>query len=152
RGLYQGKRGHLLQPEWEGDVLRFAYDGADGLYRSLMIHFSPAPVGMNPHTAYFKVALQPKERWQILVSLQMAETAGTRPRLSTTGMELEHASIERALRTSCASWLRQETQVTSDSMMLNHIIDRSMRDLGMLCSRIGKVKYFAAGVPWFVTL
>jgi glycogen debranching enzyme len=152
RGLFQGKRGHLIQPELESDAMRFAYDGADGLYRSLTIHFSPAPVAMNQHTAYFKIALQPKERQQIRISLQMAETSGGRPRLSTMGPELERASIERALRSSSASWLRQETQVASDSMMLNHIIERSMRDLGMLCSRIGKIRYFAAGVPWFVTL
>src|SRR5262249_30606599 len=152
RGLFQGKRGHLRQPECLGDALRFAYDGADDLYRSLTIHFTPTPVGMNQHTAYFKIALLPKEHQHILVSLQMAETAGSRARQSIRGIELERAPIERALHCSSESFLRQETQVTSDSMMLNHIIERSMRDLGMLCSQIGKIKYFAAGVPWFVTL
>jgi glycogen debranching enzyme len=48
--------------------------------------------------------------------------------------------------------LRQETEITSDSLMLNNIMDRSLRDLWVLRSHLGEASYFAAGVPWFVTL
>jgi glycogen debranching enzyme len=138
--------------------LRFAYDGADDLRRALTIHVAPEPEGANQHTAYFKIALQPKERQRIFVSLQMSETPigqASVPMSHPVPLEhpeLDRMAIETALRSSCESWLRRETRITSDSMMINHIMDRSMRDLGMLCSQIGKVKYFAAGVPWFVTL
>src|SRR5262245_33342084 len=77
RGLFQGKRGQLHPPEWregENTALRFAYDGADRLYRRLTVHFSPAPSGTNQNTAHFKVALLPKERRRILVSLQVSES------------------------------------------------------------------------------
>src|SRR5215470_12793084 len=73
RGLFQGKRGQLHQPEWSdgkdgraGETLRFAYDGADKLYRKLTVCFSPAPAGANQNAAHFKIALQPKESRRIL--------------------------------------------------------------------------------------
>src|SRR5262245_13764579 len=55
RGLFQGRRGQLHQPEWVDGALCLAYDGADKLYRSLMINFSPAPAGTNQNTAFFKI-------------------------------------------------------------------------------------------------
>jgi glycogen debranching enzyme len=157
RGMFQGRRGQVRQPEWEDGALRFAYDGADDLRRGLTIDVEPVPEGVNQHTAYFKIALQPKERQRIFISLRMSETPigaalPAAPSEAPTRPEKDWAAIEGALRSSSESWLRRETCVASDSMMVNHIMDRSMRDLWMLCSRIGKIKYFAAGVPWFVTL
>ena len=63
RGLFQGKRGKLHPLEWfedGGRALRFAYDGADRLYRRLTARFSPAPAGTNQNTVHFKIALRPK--------------------------------------------------------------------------------------------
>src|SRR5262245_20305447 len=71
RGLFQGQRGKLHHPAWENHTLRFDYDGADKLYRSLKVHFAPIPDGKNQDTAFFRIALQPKESRQLLVSLQL---------------------------------------------------------------------------------
>jgi glycogen debranching enzyme len=65
---------------------------------------------------------------------------------------MDRAPVEFSLRSSSEAWLRQETEITSDSLLLNHVMDRSMRDLGMLRSNLGQASYFAAGVPWFVAL
>jgi glycogen debranching enzyme len=163
RGLFQGKRGQLHQPEWSdgkggpvGEMLRFAYDGADKLYRRLTARFSPAPAGTNHNTAYFKIALRPKESRRILVSLQLSESHDAEPaRLllrPPPSPPLDRAPAEFSLRSSSEAWLRQETEITSDSLLLTHVMDRSMRDLGMLRSNLGEASYFAAGVPWFVAL
>jgi glycogen debranching enzyme len=155
RGLFQGKRGRLHPPAWsEGEdaALRFAYDGADRLYRRLTVHFSPAPSGTNHNTAHFKIALQPKERQRILVSLQLSESPDIETARLFTRPQIDHAPVEFSLRFSEESWSRQETEITSDSLSLNHIMDRSLRDLAVLYSHLGEARYFAAGVPWFVTL
>src|SRR5262249_18839608 len=152
RGLFQGQRGQLHQPEWENDVLGFAYDGADGFYRSLMVHFSPAPAGVHQNTAYFKIALQPKEDRQIHVSLRLSESPDARVTKVDIYPQTDRERIEAGLRAKSEAWLRQETEISSDSMILNRIMDRSLRDLGMLRSHLKGVSYFAAGVPWFVTL
>ncbi len=168
RGLFQGKRGRLHPHEWSelpeqpervdgeessaGKTLRFAYDGADKLYRGLTVRFLPAPAGTNDATAYFKIALKPKERRRIHVSLQLFESPDIEPAHRSAHPRIDRAPVEFSLRSSCAAWLRQETEIISDSLMLNHIMDRSMCDLGMLRSNLGKASYFAAGLPWFSAL
>jgi glycogen debranching enzyme len=148
RGLLPDQRGRLHQPAWENGSLCYIYDGADKLYRSLMIHFSPAPGAKDQNTAYFKIALQPKERRRIHVSLQMSESHDRPTRQSLP--QVGSAPIDYSLRRSNKAW--QEMQIISDSMMLNRILDRSLRDLGILHSHLDRIRYFAAGVPWFVTL
>jgi len=156
RGLFQGKRGKLHPPEWRdgltGKALCFAYDGADRLYRRLTVQFSPAPAGTNHNTAYFKIELAPKERRQILVSLQLSESPDAEAARLLTLPQIDRAPDELSLRPSSEDRTRQETQISSDSLMLNRIMDRSLRDLGMLHSHLGEATYFAAGVPWFVAL
>lgn len=49
-------------------------------------------------------------------------------------------------------WVERKMSIRSDSRLLNVIIDRSLRDLQALESKLGDQTYFAAGVPWFVTL
>ncbi|HKX28954.1 MAG TPA: glycogen debranching N-terminal domain-containing protein [Blastocatellia bacterium] len=150
RGMFQGRRGQLHQPEWEKGRLRFAYDGADQLHRALRVHFSPAPAGVNQTTAFFRVSLQGKERQRIRVSLQMIEAPTSADEKTVPPPPVEQEPIEAALRSAGESWLQQETQVVSDSLIVNRILERSMRDLLMLHSRLGQISYFAAGVPWFV--
>jgi YD repeat-containing protein len=155
RGLFQGKRGKLHPLEWFDDggrALRFAYDGADRLYRRLTARFSPAPAGTNQNTVHFKIALRPKERRRILVSLQLSESSDAETARLLARPPVDLAGVEFSLRSSSAAWLRQEMEVTSDSLLLNRVMDRSLRDLGMLRSRLGDTSYFAAGVPWFVAL
>ncbi len=45
RGLLPKKLGKLHPSKWEGDALTFAYDGADGLYRSVSIYLLGATQG-----------------------------------------------------------------------------------------------------------
>jgi hypothetical protein len=42
RGMLPPQLGELQEPIWRDDVLSFVYHGADGRYRSLSAHFSPA--------------------------------------------------------------------------------------------------------------
>ncbi|HEX2910088.1 MAG TPA: glycogen debranching N-terminal domain-containing protein [Chloroflexia bacterium] len=53
----------------------------------------------------------------------------TRPGLRTTALEIESANE-----------------------LFNRVLDRSFRDLQMLLTHQGKDVFFAAGIPWFVTL
>ena len=108
RGLFQGKRGQLHPPEWiedeGGRALRFAYDGADRLYRRLTARFSPAPGGTNQNTAHFKVALRPKERRGILVSLQLAESSDAETARHLARPPVDLSEVEFSLRSSSAAW------------------------------------------------
>jgi glycogen debranching enzyme len=49
-------------------------------------------------------------------------------------------------------WVNGATQLRSDDRRLDRIVDRSLRDLHMLATSLRGHRYFAAGVPWYVTL
>ena len=152
RGMAHERRGLIHPPEWKDGTLGFLYEGADRLYRSLIIHFSPTPTDMDGATAHFQISLQPKQMKQIFVSLMISETKDKREAQTITRPVLDLNKIAAALKRGHEEWLKEDTQVVTDSFVLNRTMDRSLRDLSMLRSYIGGDEYFAAGVPWFVAL
>ena len=150
RGVYAGERGTIHPPAWDSDdVLSFRYDGADEIDRELAIQFSPRPEKMEQAAARFVIELDPIERRQLLISLFVSSSEmPARDRQRERPGRLKTNAEENHNR-----WLRKKTGIETDSLLLNRIMDRSLRDLGMLRNELGKdVTYFAAGVPWFVCL
>jgi glycogen debranching enzyme len=153
RGLLPEKLGQLHQPVWTDDCLGFIYEGGDGLYRSLSVHFSPGPRATDGTTARFQFTLPPEGTKQLLVSLIIAESPDVnaiQPKAEEPRPDLQR--VQKFLNESSEEWLGEHTEISSDSLLLNNLIDRSLRDLRALRSRIGDEEFFAAGVPWFVTL
>jgi glycogen debranching enzyme len=60
--------------------------------------------------------------------------------------------VKRRLQDACDQSLAAATEVCSESLLFNSLIDRSLRDLHMLQTTLQGQHFFAAGVPWFVTL
>ena len=50
-----GKRGRMHAPEWDETALRFSYDGADDVRRTLLVDFSLSPV-IAPRTSEQSIA------------------------------------------------------------------------------------------------
>jgi glycogen debranching enzyme len=151
RGLLPLQPGDLSEPTWHDGILTFAYEGGDDLYRRLDVHFAPEPDGTEGTSARFQIDLGSREAIEIRLALMISEAEEkTRPARS------EDASFEKKVDQDVnqkeGNWLQDETQMDSDSLVLNGIMDRSLRDLRALQSRIEGENYFAAGVPWFVTL
>ncbi|HXG68524.1 MAG TPA: glycogen debranching N-terminal domain-containing protein, partial [Blastocatellia bacterium] len=152
RNFPRERRGHVLEPVWQGDDLRFIYDGADDVYRSLTIHFSPSPVETQGTTALFRAELQPRESRQFLVSLLITESRNAEETRAVRRTRPNLERMEAALQEASARWLERDTQIFTDSMVLSRVLLRSLLDLNMLRSYVGREEYFAAGVPWFVAL
>ena len=152
RGLLPEKLGRSYEPEWKDGALRFVYEGADKIYRGLSVHFSPAPESTEGTTARFDIRLRPMERKRISVSLVIAESEDA-DRLFPDPRSLpDFSRIKSELRREYDEWVEGGARVHSDSLLLGAVIDRSLRDLHMLKSRLVGEEYFAAGVPWFVAL
>jgi glycogen debranching enzyme len=49
-------------------------------------------------------------------------------------------------------WERRSTEVRSSSLLFDLVLRRSLLDLRILRAQLGHHHFFAAGVPWFVTL
>jgi len=60
--------------------------------------------------------------------------------------------VEHALQGSSDHCFASETEIRSDGLLLNSLVDRSLRDLHLSKTNIGAQEFFAAGVPWYVTL
>jgi glycogen debranching enzyme len=84
RGTPPGKRGRLIAPVWDGTVLGFCYEGADGIRRSLLVDFSAVPL-VAPRTsertiAHFELTLASRVPQDLVVRFRVDEQALEAPR------------------------------------------------------------------------
>jgi glycogen debranching enzyme len=152
RELLPESLGTLQTPVWRDGALNFVYEGADDLYRSLTVSFSPPPDSTNDTTAQFEITLQPNEQREILVSLLLAESDDRNAIERQERQQPDKKQIQAVFHRSSDTSFSHYTQIHSNSLLLNQIIDRSFRDLAVLQSSINGEQFFAAGIPWFATL
>src|SRR5205823_741408 len=147
RGLFEGKRGACHKPEWRGDTLYFRYAGADKLDRVLAIQFEPSPNEKLAKGAGYRIQLDARGLHETKVTLKVSTSE--RPDCAFPS-PAEHASQKAG---GLRRWFENTAEVHSSSRILSRVMDRSLRDLGLLRSTLdGGAGYFAAGVPWFVAL
>lgn len=152
RGLLQKEYGKVHAPEWRDGVLFFLYDGGDRIHRSLSVIFSPEPEMTDEATAEFQISLRPEETQQLLITLCIAES-GDQKRVQPAAKH--HPDIRRVrdfLKRASDESISRSTEIRSDSTLFNKVMERSLRDLHTLKTEINGEQFFAAGVPWFVTL
>jgi glycogen debranching enzyme len=152
RGFLTGARGKLRSPSWRGNVLRFLYRGADGIFRSTHIHFSRRIARKFAAGAQFRLRLGPGESAKVQISATVAEARDLHRVRRETHAPLGVTDLRKQIRRRADAWVQQHTEVRSGSRVLNLALDRSLRDLGVLRSRLDGSHYFAAGTPWFATL
>ena len=147
-GLIHARRGESETPHWDKDVLRLAYHGQDAVIRSVSIRAHPAPDQRHQTAATFRIALDPGQRQTIRVSLTLQESrtegrTSLRPRRSRNTQPPSETNGQTT---------NQITRISGNGSGLDQLMDRSFRGLDVLRSHLDGDEYFAAGVPWFVTL
>ncbi len=151
RGLIQQQFGTVHDPQWQHDVLRFFYEGKDRISRALLIRADPKPAERRGTTAVFHIMLAPRGRDEIRLALDIEES--THPR---TGEQPPSRSLfaqrESALEAETKRAMHDVTRVWGNGSALDQLMDRSFRGLRVLRADLGGDTYFAAGVPWYVTL
>ena len=153
RGLLRDVKAKLFKPVWKDKCLVFSYEGGDKVRRSLAIHFHPLPAEVKGNTVRFDISLKPNENRQIRISLAIAESEEQPNRLfAQTSVYRDLHAVSQSIKASAEQWLKRETDFRSDSLLLNRVMRRSLMDLHMLKTSISGDDFFAAGVPWYVTL
>jgi len=147
RGLLPEQPGEMYAPVWHGKELVFLYEGKDKYYRRLAIHFSTPPSETDQTRVQFEVTLGPREMKEFSLSLTVSES--TERDEFSPGQKAER-TVTRTNK--FPDWFSEQVQYESDSLLLNKIMDSSLRDLRTLVTSIDEREFFAAGVPWFVTL
>jgi len=151
RGLVKQQYGQVRQPRWQDEKLIFSYEGKDGITRKLIVHTTPFPDERHETTITFHVNLPPRQHRIFTLSLVIEEskvvTSGVRHHSHLSGFQHQVSDHEEDTR-----WMSGITQVSGNGSALDQLLDRSFRSLRVLRTSLGADKYFAAGVPWFVTL
>jgi glycogen debranching enzyme len=151
RGLVTQRYGRVQEPQWHGGELSLGYEGQDGIHRRLLIQTDPPADEHHGTTATFHVSVAPRRQRRIRVALVIQESKGghTSPRHSHLSDFQQH---ESNLEAQTKQWLAEITQVSGNGSALDQLMDRSFRSLRVLRAHLDEDAYFAAGVPWFVTL
>ncbi|HTL61049.1 MAG TPA: glycogen debranching N-terminal domain-containing protein [Nitrospira sp.] len=151
RGLTKPRRGESESPQWHADVLRLAYHGQDGITRALSIHTHPAPNEHRHASTTFHIALDPGQRHTVRVSLTVQESK-TRGRASSRSRPAEMSLPPSVSTRQIHDAAEEMTKISGNGSAVDQLMDRAFRGLDMLRSHLEGDEYFAAGVPWFVTL
>jgi glycogen debranching enzyme len=155
RGAQPKQRGRLHPPRWTGCALHLAYDGADDVNRCVDASFDPPPQKVAGTAASFDLAIEPQATCTLRLSLHIRESSAGEKHEPTRSAPAPGEHVERARqaqRNSGDRWVQDATRFWSDDPRLNRVVDRSLRDLHLLGTPLGGRRYFAAGVPWYVTL
>lgn len=152
KGTLHEPLGVRREQRWVNGMLHYFYEGRDGMYRSLTVHFLPAVDTTDDDTAHFDVRLDPGEKRQFLISLVLRESRNARDVPPQPLKQTNIAQLETGLRRDAEAWMQSITEITSDSFVLQQIMTRSLRDLRVLRSTLNGETFFAGGVPWFVTI
>lgn len=156
RGAPVGKRGRLHAPVWDETVLRFAYEGADGVLRTLLVAFSLSPIvapcTTEQSTAHFSLLLAPQQTCTLIVTCRVDERpVGDAPLASSRAPQDERA-MRRVKEAASAALLDGYARIETSSKSVGQILARSLADVALLEVRRGSHRFTAAGMPWFVGL
>src|SRR5262245_34728081 len=150
RGMSERRPGGT-QPTVDGSQIRFVHAGRDAVRRTTAVRFGLEPddirVDGNLATALFRLHLEPHQTR--LVALTIEPDAGGAPNAGSAP-DFDHAVHE--LRRSYEEWERESTRITTDNELFNELLDRSLRDLRTLYTRVNGNGVLAAGIPWYVTI
>jgi glycogen debranching enzyme len=152
RGLLDISPGRLHDPVWKDTSLSYRYDGADGLLRSLTIHFSIEPDEANESEIQYQIRLKGRETKELRLTLVVAESESEDEVLPDPRDEVDISQIRQTIEDISQTWLAHMAQFSTGSQSVNRVMNRSMRDLSMLRTHLGDREYFSAGIPWFAAL
>ncbi len=150
RGLMQRRRGKSLEPRWRDGTLRLGYKGEDRVMRALFIHSDPSPDDRHGTALTFHVALPPREQRSVRLSLTIQESKTAQARKSPRPANI--GRLESELKRQSRNWEAEITEVSGNGSAVDQLMERAFRSLRVLRAHLGEESYFAAGVPWFVTL
>ncbi len=156
RGASPGKRGALQAPIWDETALRFCYEGADGVRRTLLVDFSLPPI-VAPRTteqavAHFELHLQPRGSEDLVVTCRVDERPVADPPPGSARPPRDAAALRAAKEAAAERLLDGYARIETPSKGFGEIVARSLSDVALLDVRRGQHRFTAAGIPWFVGL
>jgi len=129
----------------EGKNIILRYEGLDNVIRRTEFYFKPTPE-IYWDTAIFDLDLAPYETKEVDVEVVM--TLGGVPVIRQ-----EYVTAKKEIEESYDRWQRGLTQISTDSEVMNNVIETCILDLRSLIINTKKdLLVPAAGIPWYDTI
>jgi glycogen debranching enzyme len=129
----------------EGKNIILRYEGLDNVIRRTEFYFKPVPE-IYWDTAVFNVEVAPYETREIDIEVVM--TLGGVP-----VMRQEYGVAKKEIEQSYDQWMKGLTQISTDSDVMNSVIETCILDLRSLIINTKKgLLVPAAGIPWYDTI
>lgn len=151
KGFVRQAQGSLRAPEVGKERVQLCYEGRDGIVRTTTILFSPAPDRLDDERAIFDLDVSPQERLDLAITIAPGES-----RAGTSGGASARPKTPLAV---VKRWPEQPAALDmghpvaeSGNPLVDRVFHCSLLDLHLLRSHLDGLDYFAAGIPWFVTL
>jgi glycogen debranching enzyme len=129
----------------EGQNIILRYEGLDNVIRRTEFFFKPVPE-IYWDTAVFNVEVAPYETREIDIEVVM--TLGGVP-----VMRQEYGVAKKEIEQSYDQWMKGLTQISTDSDVMNSVIETCILDLRSLIINTKKgLLVPAAGIPWYDTI
>ena len=141
RGARRPVRGRLLPPTLAGDAVTLHHEELDGLARTCVLAFGPAPARLSAKAAVFEAVVPAQGRIDLFVEV------GTEPGEPPSRARFR-AAAARA-RSGMRSSRRRGATVSSSGRVFNEWLGKSSADLALLTTDLATGPYPYAGIPWF---
>jgi glycogen debranching enzyme len=146
RGIVETGRAADVAVEPLACGVRFSVLGRDARHRATtVVADRECEPGDEPGSLRFPLALAPGGVETITLRYELHE--GDKPPPAAGARD-----AVRGARRRSEAWLEERTTVVTDDELFNRVLRRSLLDIRMLHSRLGRDGYYAAGVPWYATL
>ena len=143
RGNQRPRRGACSSRMLSAHEIGFDYRGLDGVVRSSVLHFDPAPARLTVHRARYHIELAPGQSTSVFIAATSDQAPVQRPMPFFRSL-LAH---RREMRRDTAG----TTSIETSNNIFNEIVCRSMADLTMLMTATPQGRYPYAGIPWYST-
>jgi glycogen debranching enzyme len=153
KGFVPDSQRNVSSPQVLGrDAVRLRFQGQDGFCRTTTLVFSPAPERLDPDRAAFTCALDPGQRRELAICIVPRESRDPNPSCPAARPTTRPETLKHWLERSEDIWLARSAEVHASNPLFDRVLRRALLDLRLLRSRLDRLHYFAAGIPWFATL
>ncbi|MGH9162661.1 MAG: amylo-alpha-1,6-glucosidase [Vicinamibacteraceae bacterium] len=153
RGFADGPHGSILPSVLsQRDFASLRYRGTDERFRTLSVDLYPPAHRLQGDTAAFDLVLHPDQPVRLAVEMVPAIQEQMEPVTPFRARAHERRSTDHWLDRREDIWRERSARVESSHPLFDRVLDRAAVDLGLLRSKFEGLHYFAAGIPWFVTL
>ena len=150
RGVERECRGRTRHPELRKGIVRFSYEGLDGVTRVTEVAFDPLPRALSAERAGFLLELGIEGSAGVEIRITGGpESKRARPR-PAPAVDFDGALAARrsAIERSQAGW----AMLSASNKLFDSLLTRSRADLISLISHTADGAFAMAGIPWFATL